>query len=92
MKKQFRHWNERTNQPDINVNYYDTKEEAIKGALDYWFYLTPSERKKTFQDYISEVDIDNDDEWISDVMCIVSNGELQDGYDCDTRDGTAREE
>ena len=92
MKAMFRHWHERKNKCDVEVNYYDSKEECIKGALKNWGCLTISERKITFKDFIEEVDVHNDDEWISSVMCIVDNGNLQDGYDYYTRDGIARDE
>lgn len=91
MNTKFKHWNERNNQANINVDYYNTKEEAIKGALDYWRHLTPIERKKTFYDYISEVDANNDDEWISDVMYIVSDGILNIGFDYSSYDGLVKE-
>ncbi len=92
MKAMFRHWHERKNKCNVEVNYYDSKEECIKGALKNWGCLTISERKITFKDFIEEVDVHNDDEWISSVMCIVDNGNLQDGYDYCTRDGLADEE
>ena len=92
MKAMYRHWHERKNKCDVEVNYYDSKEECIKGALKNWGCLTISERKITFKDFIEEVDVRNDDEWISSVMCIVDNGNLQDGYDYYTRDGLLREE
>lgn len=92
MKAMYRHWHERKNKCDVEVNYYDSKEEAITQSLKNWSYLTANERKITFKDFIEEVDVYNDDEWISSVMCIVDNGNLQDGYNYYTRDGVAREE
>ena len=94
----YRHWHERKNKCDVEVNFYMTIEEAEEKALDNWRSLTVAERKNTFLDFIEKVEVEiyNDEmlslDWLGDVMCIVSNGELQDGYDYTSRDGLLREE